>query len=294
MKKRVVTKAMIEEYSSWLWQNEKSPATIKRYRQYLVLFEQFTENRPIDKGLVIEWKEALRRHLAPATVNGALAALNGFFRYQHWEDCVVKLLKIGRRVYLPEEKELTKAEYARMVRAAGEEGNGRMSALIQTICVTGMRVSELRFVTVEALENRTVEVECKGKIRTIFLTKGLCRMLKRYAKDRGITEGMIFVTRTGRAMDRSNIWREMKRIGKLAGVAGGKVFPHNLRHLFARIYYSQQKDLLRLSEILGHSDINTTRIYTMESGMNHRKQLEQMQLLIEPGMEDYHRISLLL
>lgn len=294
MKERVVTEEMIENYCRWLWENEKSPATIKKYQQYLTLFCGYADGREVEKELVIRWKEELRQRQAPATVNGSLAALNGFFRHQHWEDCVVKLLKIKRNPYLPEEKELTKAEYARMVRAAGAAGNGRMSALIQTICITGMRVSELPFVTVEALESGTVEVECKGKIRTIFLTKGLCRMLKQYAKGRGISSGMIFVTRGGHAMDRSNIWREMKRIGKLAGVAAGKVFPHNLRHLFARIYYSQQKDLLRLSEILGHSNINTTRIYTMESGVNHRKQLEQMQLLIEPGTGEDNRISLLL
>lgn len=294
MSKRVITERMIEEYSDWLWQNEKSPATIRRYRQYLELFETFSKNCIIDKALVIRWKEALRRQLAPTTVNGALAALNGLFRYLNWEDCVAKLLKIKKRVYLPEEKELTREEYARMVHAAEAEGNERMAALIQTICITGIRVSELRFVTVEALENRTADVECKGKIRTVFLTKNLCNMLKQYAERKGILTGMIFVTRTGKAMDRSNIWREMKRIGKLAGVDGGKVFPHNLRHLFARTFYSQQKDLLRLSDILGHSNINTTRIYTMESGMNHMKQLEQMQLLIEPETGKYNKISLLL
>lgn len=294
MNKRVISERMIEEYSDWLWQNEKSPATIRRYRQYLELFRRFAQNRMIDKTLVIRWKEALRQQLAPTTVNGALAALNGLFRHLKWEDCVAKLLKIKKRVYLPEDRELTREEYARMVQAAGAEGNERMAALLQTICITGIRVSELRFVTVEALEIRTVDVECKGKIRTVFLTKDLCRMLKQYAEDKGIASGMIFVTRTGKAMDRSNIWREMKRIGRLAGVDGRKVFPHNLRHLFARIFYSQQKDLLRLSDILGHSNINTTRIYTMESGMNHMRQLEQMQLLIEPKEGEYNRISLLL
>lgn len=294
MKQRKITQQIIEEYSLWLTRNEKSPATIQRYRRYLEMFRRFVKGCAVEKEVVLRWKEALKRRLAPTTVNGALAAINGFLRFLHREDCVVKLLRIRHRVFWPEQKELSRDEYARMVRTAGAEGNERMAALIQTVCVTGMRVSELQFVTVEALEKGMVEVECKGKIRTIFLTNALRSMLKRYAGKQGITKGMIFVTRTGKAMDRSNIWREMKKIGALAGVAGEKVFPHNLRHLFARIYYSQEKDLLRLSDILGHSSINTTRIYTMESGMNHVRQLERMKLLIEGENGDYNRISLLL
>lgn len=292
MEKRMMRKGMIEEYGRFLLQNEKSAATTKRYRQYLKQFIRFAGEQPVDKDLVLRWKESLRQQLAPSTVNGALAAVNGFFRHQGWEDCMVKLLKIRRRVYLPQDRELERGEYVRLVQAAAQNGNGRLAALIQTLCSTGMRVSELRFVTVEALESGVVEVECKGKIRTIFLTRELCRMLKQYVKNRNISHGMIFVTRTGKAMDRSNIWREMKRAGRQAGLAGGKIFPHNLRHLFARTYYSQQKDLLRLSDILGHSNINTTRIYTMESGVNHRMQLEQMRLLVEPEVKKYNRISL--
>ena len=294
MKRRVMTQSLVDAYGCWMYQNEKSPATVRKYHYYLTLFFRYAAGRELDKELVMGWKEYLKQRLAPATVNGALAALNGLFRHLHWEDCVVKLIRIKQCVFYPEQKELTREEYARMVRTAEQMGNERMAMLLRTVCVTGIRISELRFITVEALKRRAVEVECKGKIRTVFLTEGLCGLLQKYAQKHGIREGMLFATRTGKPLDRSNIWREMKRIGELAGVSGTKVFPHNLRHLFARTYYSQEKDLLRLSDILGHSSINTTRIYTMESGGNHIRQMERMGLLIEPGDREYNRIPLLL
>ena len=178
-------------------------------------------------------------------------------------------------------RELTRSEYEQLVRTARAMGNERMAMLLQTVCSTGIRISEISFITVEALERRCADVDCKGKIRKIFLTDQLCRILKAYVKARGITSGMIFITRSGRAMDRSNIWREMKKIATQAGICREKVFPHNLRHLFARVYYGQEKDLLRLSDILGHSSVDTTRIYTMESGENHIRQLEHLDLVIE-------------
>ncbi len=180
--------------------------------------------------------------------------------------------------------------YKRLVNVARSEGNERLSLLLQTVCSTGIRISELNYITVNAVDKQIAEVDCKGKVRTVFLTDGLCRLLKAYARKMNIVSGMIFVTRNGRPLDRSNIWREMKRISHKAGVNPDKVFPHNLRHLFARVYYSQEKDLVRLADILGHSSVNTTRIYTMESGENHLRQLEKMDLLIDR----YNRIPLLL
>ncbi|CAK7045173.1 MAG: Tyrosine recombinase XerD [Bacteroides rodentium] len=177
-----------------------------------------------------------------------------------------------------------------MVEAARKDGNERLCLLIQTLCSTGIRISELSYITVTAVEKQIVQVDCKGKVRTIFLTRQLCRLLKEYAETRKIQSGTIFVTRSGKPMDRSNIWREMKKIGKKAGINPQKIFPHNLRHLFARVYYSQERDLLRLSDILGHSSVNITRIYTMESGENHVRQLERMGLLIE----HYNRRGILL
>lgn len=286
MRKREITRQTIEAYSQWLYQNEKSPATIQKYRHSLELFSQYAKGRPVSKELVLKWKEQLRERMAPGTVNGALAALNGFFRYKHWEDCVVKLIRIRKRVYCLEQKELSREEYTRLVRAAKDAGNERMVMVLQTVCVTGMRISELKFITVESLEKRAAEVECKGKIRTVFLTASLCQALRQYAQTRQITRGALFITRSGRPLDRSNIWREMKQLGHQAGVEPEKVFPHNLRHLFARTYYSQEKDLLRLSDILGHSSINTTRIYTMESGGNHIRQLENMGLMVDMGREN--------
>ena len=294
MKQRAITQSMVDAYGFWLYQNEKSPATVRKYHYYLTLFCRYAAGRVLDKKMVMEWKVYLKKQMAPATVNGALAALNGLLRHQRWDDCAVKLVRVKQCVFYPEQKELTREEYARMVRTAEQTGNERMAMLLRTICVTGIRISELRFITVESLEKRAVKVDCKGKIRTVFLTERLCRLLRQYAGRHGIKEGMLFITRTGKAMDRSNIWREMKKLGELAGVTGAKVFPHNLRRLFARTYYSQEKDLLRLSDILGHSNINTTRIYTMESGGNHMRQLERMELLIEPEMGEYNGIPLLL
>lgn len=288
--RRIIRDSFIKEYEMWLYQNEKSAGTIAKYRYYLKQLQEFANGNEISKELVILWKECLKKRLSPATVNGVLAALNGFFRYRSWTDCIVKFLKIGHRVFCLKQRELKKKEYQRLVCAAKQSGNERMALLLQTVCSTGIRISELPFITVEAARQGFAEVDCKGKVRTVFLPAGLCRLLERYGERKQINSGMLFVTRTGNAMDRSNIWREMKKLAMLAGVEKEKVFPHNLRHLFARSFYSQEKDLLRLADILGHSSVNTTRIYTMESGEQHVRQLERLDLLID----DYNRISLLL
>lgn len=290
MLKRAIAGKTIEEYCLWLQHNEMSQGTIYKYRYYLNQFEQFMDGAAVTKERVLIWKETLKKNLSPVTVNGALAAINGFFRYVGWDDCLVKFIKVKQQVFCSGQKEMKREEYLQLVEAARKDGNERLCLLIQTLCSTGIRISELSYITVTAVEKQIVQVDCKGKVRTIFLTRQLCRLLKEYAEKRKIRSGPIFVTRSGKPMDRSNIWREMKKIGKKAGINPQKIFPHNLRHLFARVYYNQERDLLRLSDILGHSSVNTTRIYTMESGENHVRQLERMGLLIE----HYNRIPLLL
>ena len=217
---------------------------------------------------------------APATVISILAAVNGFFRFMGWKDIAVKLLKIQKALFCDERRELTRAEYARLVSAAQKVGNERLSLVMQTICATGTRVSELRFITVEAVTTGRAEICNKGKRRTVFLPGRLRRLLRKYLQKQKKTAGAVFTTRTGRPLDRSNIWRDMKALCESADVEPGKVFPLNLRHLFARTYYSLEKDLSRMADILGHSSVNTTRIYTMESGGVHQRQLERMGLII--------------
>ena len=217
---------------------------------------------------------------APATVNSILAVVNGFFRFMGWKDIAVKLLKIQKALFCDERRELTRAEYARLVSAAQKVGNERLSLVMQTICATGTRVSELRFITVEAVTTGRAEICNKGKRRTVFLPGRLRRLLRKNLQKQKKTAGAVFTTRTGRPLDRSNIWRDMKALCESADVEPGKVFPLNLRHLFARTYYSLEKDLSRIADILGHSSVNTTRIYTVESGGVHQRQLERMGLII--------------
>ena len=288
--KRIIDEELLERYQAWMEENEKSGGTVRKYRYYLEAFRQFAGDGEVTRRLAVQWKEELKRKFSPGTVNGALAALNGLFRFCGWGDLQVRFLKVGRQMFCPTRQELSKKEYVRLVQAARNGGDERLALLLQTICSTGIRVSELSGVTVEAVRIPTASVECKGRIRTVFLPGKLCELLKGYARKRRIQSGPIFVTRSGRPLDRSNIWRDMKKLGKAARVDEKKIFPHNLRHLFARMYYSQEKDLLRLADILGHSDINTTRIYTAESGENHIRRLEALGLVVE----SYNRISLLL
>ncbi len=260
-----------------LRRQEKSPLTVDKYTRDVRLFLQWLKDRPLEKGNVLAYKEALCGSQAAVSVNSALSSLNSFFTYLEREDCRVKTLKLQRSIYREPEKELSKEEYRRLVRASGE--NVRLCLLIQTICATGIRVSEHRFITVEAAQRGWAEVRLKGKQRRVYLPKQLCGMLLKYARERKIKSGSIFVTATGKPLDRSNIWAEMKALCDRAGVERSKVFPHNLRHLFARTFYSMEKDIVRLADILGHASVSTTRIYTMESGAVHQKQIEKMRLL---------------
>jgi len=234
--------------------------------------------RVLCKGIVLAYKAYLCDFYAPASVNSVLSSLNSFFNYMEWYDLRVKNLKIQRQIFASTEKELTKCEYERLLQAAKKK-NERLFILLQTICSTGIRVSEVRYITVEAVRRGIADINCKGKRRRVFLPNQLCRILKQYIKAKKIKCGAVFVTKNGNPLDRSNIWSDMKKLCKSANVAEKKVFPHNLRHLFARTYYSIQKDIVRLADILGHSNVNTTRIYTMETGEIHRLQIQKLGLL---------------
>ena len=274
-----ITEKLIKRFRNYLINEEKSDATLEKYIRDICAFLSWLCGRGVDKQTVLEYKAYLVENYKPASVNSVLSSLNSFFTYNEWYDCKVKSLKIQKRIFASKDKELTKAEYERLLDAAKSEKNERLYLLMQTICSTGIRVSELRFVTVAAVNTGIANINCKGKLRQVFLPKALCRILARYIRERKITSGPVFVSRTGKPLDRSNIWSDMKKLCEHAGVSKDKVFPHNLRHLFARTYYSLQKDIVRLSDILGHSSVDTTRIYTMETGEVHMKQIEKMGLL---------------
>ena len=279
-KNHTLTAALIRRYADHLREQERSAATIQKYAHDLTALLEYLQGEALTKALMIGWKEALSADHAPATVNSMLVAVNGFLRFMGWHALTVRLLKIQRPLFREEQRELSKAEYARLVDAAQRAGDERLALILQTICATGIRVSELRFISAEAVRSGRAEVCNKGKRRTVFLPDRLRRLLKAYLKKQKITAGAVFVTRTGRPLDRSNIWRAMKALCKSAEVEPSKVFPHNLRHLFARAYYALEKDLARLADILGHSSINTTRIYTMESGAVHARQISRVGLVI--------------
>ena len=275
-----ITADHIARYAAHLQEQERAKNTVKKYIHDLNDFMVFLNGQPITKGAVIAWKEHLADTYTPATVNSMLAAVNGFFHYMDLAKLSVRPLKVQRPLFCDESREMTRAEYVRLVDAAQRKGNERLALLLQTICATGIRVSELRFITVESVALGRTVVSNKGKRRTVFLPGRLCSLLKKYLKKQKITDRSVFVTRTGKPLDRSNIWRDMKALCESAGVEPDKVFPHNLRHLFAQTYYSVEKDLSRLADILGHSNISTTRIYTAESGFVHARQMERLGLIL--------------
>ena len=270
----------IENFKKYLQDEERAAATIEKYIRDILAFCVWLTEKEINKSVVLAYKEHLIETYAPASVNSILSSLNGFFAFMDWHDCHVKTLKIQRQIFAKSEKELTKAEYERLVRAAKQKGNERLSLLMQTICATGIRVSELRYITCDSVRRQQATIRCKGRLRDIILPKQLCKMLKGYIKEQGITAGSVFQTKSGKPLDRSNIWRMLKDLCKSANVSKEKVFPHNLRHLFARTYYSLQKDIVRLADILGHTSVDTTRIYTMECGETHRQSIQKLGLLL--------------
>lgn len=279
-KQKRLTSDLIIRYMDYLWEQERAENTIIKYKHDLYLLHQWLDGRALSKPLLIQWKEHLTMLYAAVSVNSMLAAVNGCLQFAGWRELMVRPLKIQKSLFRDESKEMSKEEYVRLVKAAKQEGNERMSLVLQTICATGIRVSELRFITVEAVRMGHAKISNKGKLRTVFLPDKLCRLLRPYIKKHRYITDSVFVTRTGKPLDRSNIWRDMKKLCKSAKIKPEKVFPHNLRHLFARVYYSIEKDISRLADILGHSNIGTTRLYIMESSRVHARQVEQMGLVI--------------
>lgn len=274
-----LTLTTIENYKQYLITEEKSKATIEKYVRDLTAFMNWLENREITKTEVLAYKANLTEIYAPASVNGALASLNGFFAYMEWFHLKIKNLKIQKSLFCQSDKELTKSEYERLLKAAKSKKNEKLYLIMQTICSTGIRVSEIRFITTDAVTKGQTSVKLKGKIRTILLPKELCKLLKQYITEQNTKSGSVFTTRSGKPISRHEIWRSMKALCDDAGVSKEKIFPHNLRHLFARTYYSIQKDIVRLADILGHTSINTTRIYTIENGDIHRRQMQRLGLV---------------
>ena len=277
---RNITKQLIENYKIYLINNEKANATVRKYIFDIKQFMIWANGGSFGKEDVLKYKFLLMEKYAATGANSILSSLNSFFRYCEWHELYVKLLKVQKCVFSNQKEELTKEEYKKLLMTAKRKKKEQLYWIMQTICSTGIRVSELCYITAEALESGKAEVSCKSKRRIVFLPKKLCEQLKAYIKGRKIKSGSVFITKNGNPLDRSNIWSEMKKLCTEAGVSSEKVFPHNLRHLFARTYYSVQKDIVRLADILGHSNINTTRIYTMESGEIHRAQIQKLGLLL--------------
>ena len=276
---RKITNNLIQKFKEYLINEEKSLSTLDKYIRDITGFMKWCEYRELNKSIVLQYKQELIEKYSPATVNSVLSSLNSFFMFNEWYDLKVKTLKIQKQIFANKNKELTKGEYERLLTAAMQKKNKRLYYLMQTICSAGIRVSELKFITVDAVRNGQATINCKGKMRVVILPKKLCKMLKGYITEQKITSSSVFVSKNGRPLDRSNIWSDMKKLCESANVSKDKVFPHNLRHLFARTYYSIQKDIVRLADILGHSSVNTTRIYTMETGEIHRQQIQKLGLL---------------
>lgn len=269
----------LNNYQLYLINEERSTNTIKKYMRDIQVFLTFVGDSELNKSVVLSYKEQLISQYAPSSTNTMLAAINGFLDWLGFPSYKVKPLKIQRDIFSRPEKELSHKEYVKLIQTAEHKNKHKLSLIIQTICTTGIRISELSFITIASLHSGRCTVSCKSKNRIIFLSKDLCHQLKKYCKSQNINSGSIFITKSGKPLDRSNIWKMMKKLCVQANVAKSKVFPHNLRHLFARTYYKIEKDISRLADILGHNNINTTRIYTKETCNQHEKIMSKMQLL---------------
>lgn len=262
-------------FEEYLKSEEKSPATIQKYIHDVEGFLGRMDGAELTRDNVLEYKRYLACSRKPLGVNAVISSLNRYFMFLGRFDLKMKKIKVQRESFVAADRVLTKREYERLVNTAKKKDE-RLFLVLQTVCSTGIRISELEYVTFEAAHNGYAQIDCKGKLRRILLPNKLCTMLINYGRKNGTVEGPVFVTKNGKPLDRSNIWADMKRLCVKAKVAPEKVFPHNLRHLFARTYYSVNKDIVRLADVLGHSSIETTRIYTVESGDIHRKQLQKL------------------
>ena len=280
MGKRIITESMLLDYRNYLKEEEKSRNTIEKYMRDIREFHVWLAEYPLSRQKVMAYKERLKEIYAVRSVNSILSSVNSFLRYCGWSDCCVRLLRIQNQIFCTQDRELSREDYRKLIETARKQKKERLEAALQTICATGIRISELSFITVEAVCCGKATVSCKGKCRQVFLPRKLQMLLKQYICRKKIRTGPVFVTKSGKIWDRSNIWREMKALCQEAGVHPGKVFPHNLRHLFARTYYNMKKDIAKLADILGHSSINTTRIYIVSTGNEHRKQIECLGLVL--------------
>lgn len=280
MEDKKLTERHIAAYTQSLRGEERAAATIEKYLHAVRAFSAWLDGRSVTKELSAQWKaELLEAGLSPTTVNGRLSAVNGLFRFLGWEECRVKFLKLQRKAFRDASRELTRTEYERLLSAAGSRGRRDLELLMETICGAGIRVSEVKYITVEAAERGQAEIRLKGKIRTILLSEKLCRKLLRYARKQKIASGAIFRAESGQPLSRFQVWRRMKNLCAAAGVEPSKVFPHNLRHLFAVTFYRATRDIVKLADLLGHSSIDTTRIYLRTTGREHVRQLERLGLV---------------
>lgn len=270
----------LDEFQDYLYERENAEATIEKYLRDIRTFFRFLgEERILDKQKILKYKEWLLERYAVNSVNSILAALNQFLEFLDLRELKVRRVKVQKNLFLQEERELTREEYQRLVRTAVKEGRTQLALCMETIAFTGIRISELPFFTVESVKRKQVEIFNKGKYRRIFLPTEIRKKLLRFAAEQGIQSGPIFLTRTGNPKSRNSIWREMKSLKEKAGIRGEKIFPHNLRHLFARLYYQVTKDLAGLGDLLGHSSLNITRIYTANTGKIYQKQLNRMRYM---------------
>jgi len=274
-----ITSNSINQFKKYLILEEKSNLTVEKYVRDITKFMNWCYDKDITKEVVLEYKQMLIKNYLPASVNSILSSINAFFAFKHRHDLKVKALKIQKQIFTPQNRELNKSEYYKLLEIAQSKKNQKLYYLIQTICSTGIRISELKYITVEAVKNEKINIKSKGKIRLVFIPKRLCKILNKYISQNKIKSGPVFISRNGNPLDRSNVWKALKNLCKNTNLSQEKIFPHNLRHLFAKTYYSAQKDIVRLADILGHSNINTTRIYTMESGDIHYKQIQKLGLL---------------
>lgn len=276
----ILTNEKLEEFEKNLKEEEYRAATTEKYLRELRMFQRWLGGRAVDKGIAGEFKAYLQKgDYAPCTVNSKLSALNAFFRFAGWEECRLKFLRIQKKMFRNQSKELSRAEYERLLKAARAMGKEKLALLMESICGTGIRVSEVSYITVEAARQGRAEVNLKGKIRVIFLPERLCHKLLRYAGEQQINSGEIFLTGNGKKISRKQIWRDMKALCKSAEVEETKAFPHNLRHLFATVFYKVNGDIVQLADMLGHSSIETTRIYLQTTEEEHRRCLESMKLV---------------
>ena len=274
-----ITNDIVDMFNDYLINTEKSKSTIYKYVNDVRRLQQWLEDEDLCKQNILTYKTILCKKYATSSVNTTLSALNAFFSFIERQDLRVKKISVQRQIFISSDIELLKGEYEMLLKVAKENKKDRLFLLMQTICCTGIRVSELCFITIEAISDGVARINCKGKKRDVFIPQELCEVLHKYANDKKIKNGPVFITKNGNPLNRSNIWSDMKKLCKCTNVLKEKVFPHNLRHLFARTHYDMCKDIVRLADVLGHSSINTTRIYTLESGETHRKQIQSLGLL---------------